>query len=366
MPQTDSPIETSALDVSAGAVESGTAGSARDLAMAKLTALWALSEGGLGGILHATKLPMRGVILACIAAISICLISHVSRKRTAALRAAVIVLAIKAVLAPHSVGGGYVAVLNQALLGTLCMILFGPSLVGCLMTGLLALIETSLHRLLWASVLGGADFWSSLDQLLLRGQEWLVGRVVIDEPARWMVIIYVGIHAAFGLLAGFIAWRLPRVAQRILASQPTPPTTSDKRNDAAEGGARKKKRWARSAKGIVLILAVITLAGPGLAAGGYGPWYWRFLVATVRVVCIVLVFIFIVRPIVVRLMERLLRRGRRQGEFTDTLESVRALRSEVLAVWQQADGMRLWRRLLHCVAVLFASALVDADRFEGP
>ena len=35
-----------------------------ELAVAKLTALWALSEGGLGGILHATRLPFRGVLLA--------------------------------------------------------------------------------------------------------------------------------------------------------------------------------------------------------------------------------------------------------------------------------------------------------------
>ncbi len=338
-----------------------------ELAAAKLTALWALSEGGLGGILHATRLPCRGILLASISVISICLISRVSRKRTAALRAVMVVLAIKAVLAPHSVGGAHVAVLNQALLGTLCMLLFGPSLLGCVMVGLLGLIETSLHHLFWATLLGGMDFWASLDQLLIRGQVWLTGQVVIPQPARWMVGLYVGVHAAVGVVTGVIAWRLPRMAERILASRPPPASNAPRPDDATSGTRRRpRRRWVRMGKGIIFVLAVIALAGPGLAAAGHGPWYWRVSIAALRVVCVVAVFVFVIRPVVSRLVDWLLRRGRKQSHFTDTLAAVRALQGEVADIWHRAAGMRLWRRMLHCVGVLFATALVPERAAEQP
>ncbi len=334
-----------------------------ELPAAKLTALWALSEGGLGGILHATRLPLRGVILACIAAVSICLISRVSQKRTAALRAAVVVIAIKAVLAPHSVGGASVAVLNQALLGTLGMLLLGPTLIGCVTVGVLALLETSLHHLVWATLLGGMDFWASLDELLIRGQEWLAGEVLIKQPARWMVSIYVGIHVVFGAVSGFIAWRLPRVAGRILTRH-----AGLASSDVEAGGPppdRKKRsagrRWLRSARGMIFVIAVVALAGTGLAAAGSGAWYWRALIATGRILCVVGVFVFVVRPLVGFAVGRLRRRGREYGHFSDSLASVRALQTEAGVIWRLGSGMRVWHRIVHTIAVLFASALVDGE-----
>jgi len=332
--------------------------------VAKLTALWALSEGGLGGILHATRLPFRGVLLACIAAIVMCLIARASRKRTAPLRAAMVVLAIKAVLAPHSFGGAYVAVLNQALMGTVCLAVLGPTLWGCMVVGALALTETSLHHLFWATLLGGAEFWSSLDQLLVRSQTWMVGKVVIPDPARWMVVIYVGIHVAFGLVAGFIAWRLPRIAARIVASAPriTPPDPESSGPPTIPKPKKRKRRWTKSARGMIFILAVIGMAGPGLAAGGYGPGYWRVAIAAVRLICVVALFVFIIRPLTGRLVDRLVRRRRGQSQFADTLASVEALQSEAVAIWRASNEVPVHRRLIRCVAVLFATALIPEDQ----
>jgi len=335
------------------------AGNAGELAAAKLTALWALSEGGLGGILHATRLPLRGVVLASISAISICLISRVSLKRTAALRSAMVVLAVKAVLAPHSVGPAHLAVLDQAVLGTGCMLLFGPSLLGCVLAGALCLIETSLHPLFWPTVLMGMEFWTALDRLLVQGQVWLVGRIIVDDPARWMVVIHIAVHAVFGMAAGVIAWRLPKAAERILSSRPTVVVEGTGSGDAVGSGrGRKRPRWRRAVRALIVILAVVALAGPGLIASSHGPWYWRIAMTTVRVICVVAVIVFIVRPVLGYLMGRLAGRSRRQRQFADTLASVRALQDEVIVIWRGARGMRVWRRLPHCVAVLFALALV--------
>ncbi len=333
-----------------------------NLAVAKLTALWALSEGGLGGILHATRLPMRGVVLACIAAAAICLITHAAGRRTAALRAAIIVIAVKAVLAPHSLGTAHLAVLNQALLGTGCMVLFGPSLVGCLLTGALCLIETSLHPLLWATILGGTDLWVALDDLLVRGQRWLVGRTLIPDPARWGVLLLVGVHAVFGLFAGLIAWRLPRVAGRIVERHRRLTEKTSVRASAPTEAARSRRpRWVRTARAAILIVAVVMLAGPGLALSGEGVWYRRLAVASARVVAVIGLLVFVVRPLATRLTHWLLRRGRANARFPATLVEVRTLQDEAATLWRESACLSLPRRLPHVVAVMFATALIQPE-----
>ncbi|MBN1345722.1 MAG: hypothetical protein JXQ73_23720 [Phycisphaerae bacterium] len=327
-------------------------------AEAKLTALWALSEGGLGGILHAARLPLKGVILACTATVAICLITRVTGKRTAALRAALLVIAVKAVLAPHSPATAHLAVLNQALIGTLCMTILGPSLIGCVLTGALCLTETSLHQLLWATLLGGTDLWTALDDLLIRGQRWTFGRVLVTEPARWMVFLYAGLHVTMGVLAGAVAWLLPRLANRILARHKALAASSPATVDSASSQqGPKRSRRGRMLRAGIFIVAVIFLAGPGLALSGHGPWHWRLLWATARVIAVISLIVFVMRPLAARLTNWLLRRGRGQSQFAGTLASVRSLQEEARGTWQESTALAIWRRIPHTVAVLFATAL---------
>lgn len=338
-------------------------GASTPLATAQLTALWALSEGGLGGILHATRLPFRGVILACIAAISICLIARSSRRRTEPLRSAIVVLAVKAILAPHSLGTAHLAVLNQALLGTACMVLLGPGLIGCVVTGALCLIETSLHPLIWTTVLGNValgstDFWAEVSTLLERTQLQLFDRIVIEDPARWLILLLIGVHAFFGVLAGLVAWRLPRVGDRILARHER--LASSRQQSGTEprpNRSARRPQWVRWARGGIVIVAVFLLALPALLASGEGPWYLRVSIAVLRVAVAVAVVVFIVRPLVAVAMERALRRSRGRRGLSESLDSVQAMQAEAAAIWRQSASLPMWRRLPHCVAVLFAAAI---------
>ena len=336
------------------------------LATAKLTALWALSEGGLGGILHVTRLPFRGILLACFAAISICLIHRVSGRRTAALKSALLVVAIKAVLAPHSPVAAYVAVLLQAGLGTACLLLLGRSLMGCLAVGVVCLIETSLHPLVWGTALGGMEFWNGLDGLGRQAQEALIGRVVVVQAARFLVAIYLILHAGVGLAAGAVAWWLPRAARGMVSS----PSGATRASEILTGGDARTcplqsfrtttapKRRGRTIAGWLAIglgITVVTVAG--LEPASSGPWHGRVLFASVRVVGVVGVFVFIVGPAVGYVIERLRRRARGDSEFARTLGLVHALREDAMTVWLRASDRPVWRRLPYCFGVMVARAL---------
>jgi len=83
----------------------------------RLSALWALSESMLGGLLHAAHIPLRGMIISSAAVIIICLIAHFSEKNGEILKATIIVLIIKGAISPYTPFAAYLAVFMQGLLG---------------------------------------------------------------------------------------------------------------------------------------------------------------------------------------------------------------------------------------------------------
>lgn len=93
------------------------------LAIYRLTALWAFIEVGIGGILHAAKIPITGFVVGAMAVTILTLIARLSdeNKRATILQAVIVVVLIKATVTPHSGIGAYLAVLFQ---GAMSMLFF--------------------------------------------------------------------------------------------------------------------------------------------------------------------------------------------------------------------------------------------------
>ena len=84
----------------------------------RLVALWGLSEAFLGGILHALKMPLTGLLVGGASLILIVLLGQAGRRGTV-LRGLLVVLSIKALLSPQSPPTAYLAVAFQGVLGEL-------------------------------------------------------------------------------------------------------------------------------------------------------------------------------------------------------------------------------------------------------
>ena len=69
----------------------------QQLAIYRLTALWAFVECGLGGVLHALKIPLTGFLVGAMAVIVICLIAKLApqNKSNQIFQALIVVLLIK-------------------------------------------------------------------------------------------------------------------------------------------------------------------------------------------------------------------------------------------------------------------------------
>src|SRR2546423_1443002 len=83
----------------------------------RLITLWVLCEATLGGIIHAARIPVSGLIVGSCAVICICLIAFYVPERGAILKATVTVAIFKMMLSPQTPVLAYTAVFFQGVIG---------------------------------------------------------------------------------------------------------------------------------------------------------------------------------------------------------------------------------------------------------
>src|ERR1041385_8287233 len=88
----------------------------------RLIGLWVLCEAMLGGIIHAAKIPVSGLIVGSCAVVCICLIAFYNSTKGAIIKATIIVAVFKMILSPQAPPLAYLAVFFQGIMGEL---LFG-------------------------------------------------------------------------------------------------------------------------------------------------------------------------------------------------------------------------------------------------
>ena len=182
--------------------------------IAKLTALWGVSESGLGGLLHALKIPFSGLLLGSFAVIIVTFIAlNTDKKFKTILQATLLVILIKAIASPHSPITAYVAVLFQGFIGALIYQIFGVYKISAIMFGVLALLESALQKLLMMVLVFGANIWVAF-------QEFFAGIAKqfqiksLEEIPLVLVSGYVFIYFIVGIIAGLVALRLPKILQQ--------------------------------------------------------------------------------------------------------------------------------------------------------
>ena len=175
----------------------------------RLTALWALIESGLGGVLHALHLPVTGVVVGGTAVVLITLIAHFADHPRRILKATLLVLIVKALVSPHSPLGAYVAVAFQGVVGWAIYALLRPSLVATGLFAVVALLESALQKLLMLTLFFGAPLWQAIDQWGSWVQQQFFAAPLLDSLATTLLMAYIALHVLAGLLIGWVAYRLP-------------------------------------------------------------------------------------------------------------------------------------------------------------
>jgi len=175
-------------------------------AIQRLTALWAFTESGLGGIMHALQIPFTGLLVGGMAVIMICLIAEFSEHSyKQILKSVIVVLIVKAMASPFTPVTAYIAVSFQALLGFALFSLLRVNYISIFLLSTIAMLESAIQKILVLILFFGESLWKAMDNMVaFAGKQ--MGYVFSNGSSR-VVAVYLLIYIAGGLFIAWFAWR---------------------------------------------------------------------------------------------------------------------------------------------------------------
>lgn len=291
----------------------------------RLTAAWAFSEGLLGGVLHALKVPFTGLVVGSAAVICLALLGWYRDRPGQILRATLVVLVVKAVLSPHAPLPAYIAVLFQGLVAEIVLRGRANHRLACVVLGGLALVESAVQKLLVLTLLFGKTFWQAADAFLssLLQQFGFVSAAYAERLA----MAYVGLHVVTGLAVGWWAGSLSRFAVR--SSRFEMPVENGEEPLVQPAAPRQRlRRWVWQAVWGVVLLALL-IREP--------TWLPRHdaIRLILRAGAVLLVWYWLLGPVLARWLRVWLARQRHHRLAAD-VDTVLALLPEMRALFRRA------------------------------
>ena len=311
------------------------------LAIQRLTALWALSESGLGGLCHAFKIPFAGLLLSGISVIIISLLCHYAESKWKTVTSSlVLVLIVKGMVAPHTQITGYIAVTFQAMSGIFFYKLF-PYRLAVFLFCIVAVLESAFQRLFTLTVLYGSTFWEAVNDT----GTWIVkqmGFVSSISSTTFLISIYTGVYFIGSLFVAYIVLYLIgyiRDEKNIKDINITVGKTAGFKNH----GKRKRKNLIK----LFLFLVLAGLVVYGTLTSDMQKGVYIFI----RTLLILFLWFVVVGPILLIFVNRFLAK-KKEGLSKDIehiFDLFPYLRSIIKIAWNEAKEfsyLKRWKEFL--------------------
>ncbi len=311
------------------------------IAIQRLTALWALVESGLGGILHAFKTPFSGLILASIAIIIISLICALADEKWKTMMSSLlVVLIIKAAVSPHSSLTAYMAVSFQAILGGFLFKYITSIPLATILLGVIGVLESALQKLIVLTLLFGNSLWQSIDTF----GEWVsdkMGFIMWTSSTNLLIGIYLGIYLIGGFIAGYIANRIILSVRRNWSSPDYRIAIKEENISASQSktNSRKRRNTFLIATGILMILLVLF----SYIQFGYSKGFYILF----RTLLIIGLWYVLIGPLVMKWLFAFLRKKESSvsNELQATFDLIPYMRYIILRSWSESRTLNGWERL---------------------
>ncbi|MFN4257530.1 MAG: hypothetical protein ACK4Q5_21220, partial [Saprospiraceae bacterium] len=339
----------------------------KNLTVERLTALWALNEAGLGGVMHAVKSPFTGILVGGTAIMLITLIAYFAQNRTRAiLKATMIVLLIKFTVSPHSPLPAYFAVSFQALLGAVLFGAFSNLRLAALLLGILGLLETALQKILVMTIVYGNSLWESIDVFFNYVlQQFGLTAAADFRASLWLIGLYVGLHALAGVFVGWLAGNLPNEIRRALADParrqlPRPAPVASRHEIGNSQKPFWKGRVAKIFLLLIIVASILTFLTPAMAG------YKKGIYVILRAAVVLSLWYFVAAPLVMKLLQRFLKNksARHAEEIKNILRIFPRLKEYARWLWPASAPRKGWRRWKHFLVALVVFALTFEDDGE--
>lgn len=329
-------------------------GAQRALAIQRLTALWAFAESGLGGVLHAFRIPFTGLVIGGFAVIIITLIAKFSdHQYQKIVKSFLIVLIVKAMVSPHTPIPAYLAISFQALLGYCLFSLFKINFFSIFLLSILSMMESAIQKLLILTFFFGQSLWKAADGLV----DFITEQLGLHQVAGtyWLIVVYLLIYFTGGVV---IAWLAFKTIRQFSYAHELPDINSLVINDLAENKKNSKmKIWA----GILLMLIISVLLfifSPESSSG------WMAVIKTIIwTISAILIWYMILAPLLTRFIITLLKQkeNRYRKEVTETLSVLPSIKKLSILAWQQSRKYRGLKRITFFLSLLLHWSLTYSD-----
>lgn len=303
--------------------------------MLGLVGVWAFAESGLGGVMHALKLPFTGIwvggtavaVLIVMAAVARGRYGHKSEPLRARgrmlLQATALVMAVKLAASPHSPPTAYLAVGFQGLFAAAILTWMKPFRLAAILFALGAMLESALQKLLVMTLIYGAAWFDALEAMMDLAAKQLTW---MGLDGSGVLAIYLAIYMAWGLLLGFWAsgWSnrqaevYQELAQTWNAHNPSAPPRNSRK--------LKRNKWLFLFFGLTIIL--LSLAWAGVHAE-------QLLVVALRSFVATAVLLLAAGPLR-KLLTRWLARNNDTATVGSLIADLETQRSKFKFCWQHA------------------------------
>ncbi|PCJ64821.1 MAG: hypothetical protein COA58_11130 [Bacteroidetes bacterium] len=301
--------------------------------ISRLTALWALSEAGLGGVLHALQSPFTGLFVGGFAIVLISLIAYFAEdKWNAIFRALLVVLIIKLAVSPHSPPTSYLAVSFQALMAGLIYSRLSLSKWSAMLLGVVTLVESAIQKLLVLTLIYGNSLWEALDSFsdYIVGKMGFLGNIFASTV---LMSIYLWLYAILGVVIGYVIYDIVRYLEYNQGNVKYQIQAIEFDDEVGISKKRKGrwKQWVIFGMFFALIGAYYFFAKEGDAV--WKNWLYIFLRST----GILLLWYYVLAPIFKKYFRRFLdgKQHKVQKEVDETLTLLPYLRKVTRLAWKE-------------------------------
>lgn len=300
------------------------------LSIGRLTAIWALAESGLGGYMHAMKIPFTGIFVGGAAVLVLSLIAYSSKSPFKdIMKALAIVLCIKFVVSPQSPFPAYLAVAFQGLIAALIFSLPFPRALSIFTFMLLSMWESALQKFILTTLFYGQQIWESLDKMaMMAGKELGLESISSDFTAK-VILIYLGIYSIWALLLSYWGYVLPfKIENQKHKITKEASTLRIIESQKIRSGSKKaRKPW------IGILIVLVFLIGSFFLSYSKEQALEKAILSVSRTLLVLFLYLFALPPLLRWLMNKWGSKLMKSSSFHQTMEELPYLRSLLPKAW---------------------------------
>jgi hypothetical protein len=312
----------------------------KNIALLRLTALWAFAESGLGGALHALQVPFTGLVVGGIAMIVITIIASISDNIIQDIfKAVIIVVVVKLTISPYTPITAYLAVFFQAIMGSFLFRFFKINYTIIFIFCTIAMLESALQKILLLYLFYGNNIIHATNIFI----NFILNQFSLKNinGSFWIVFIYFLIYFIGGVFISLLAYKI--ISTPIQQNHVQPFSQNEI--------VLKKKRNSKKAIIYLFITIVITLTIYFL---NIHSTIFKLINSVVFSFLIISLWYFFLTPLVNKYLHQFLKKKeyKYEKDIQNILQFLPTIHFGLKIIWKQSKSHKGLKRINYFIMTL--------------